>query len=434
MRGGGSRSSLRAAVKRLGEIVAAGRRQADRARGIGDGFRTQALLGAWHRHRDQAAREPGEIAQEPFAILACQHSDDQHQRPRHTLLQIGQRRGNRAAPVRIVPAVEPQFAAGRRERDELAMRQPLQPRRPLGLDHAGLVGGGAILNCGDRAQRGNRQAGILELMAAVEFRRRQIEQARFVLIDQPATLLGRGPVLAGDLAAARSSLAACRSITASASRCCAATIAGTPRLRMPAFSAAILSSVSPRNSVWSIEIGVMTVASGCSITLVASSRPPRPTSSSSTSAGWRANSSRPAAVVISNTVIGAPALARSHSSSAAANSSSRHRCLRRRAEPEALVEAHQMRRGIGVHALARGFQDRAQERDGRALAVGAGDMDHRRQFALGMIERGEQPLHAIERQVDALGMQRDQPRDDGVDGGHAVRSVITGRRASAVTR
>ena len=45
-----------------------------------------------------------------------------------------------------------------------------------------------------------------------------------------------------------------------------------------------------------------------------------------------------------------------------------------------------------MHALAGGFQDRAQEGDGRALAVGAGDMDDRRQLALGMIERGQQTL------------------------------------------
>ena len=38
--------------------------------------------------------------------------------------------------------------------------------------------------------------------------------------------------------------------------------AGTPRLRMPAFSAAIFSIVSPRNSTWSIETGVITLASG----------------------------------------------------------------------------------------------------------------------------------------------------------------------------
>ena len=36
-------------------------------------------------------------------------------------------------------------------------------------------------------------------MAAVKLRRRQIEQACFVLIDQPSAFFGRGPVLAGDL-------------------------------------------------------------------------------------------------------------------------------------------------------------------------------------------------------------------------------------------
>ena len=85
-----------------------------------------------------------------------------------------------------------------------------------------------------------------------------------------------------------------------------------------------------------------------------------------------------------------------------------------------------------MHAFSRGFQDRAQEGDGRALAVGAGDVDDRRQFALGMIERAEQPLDAPERQVDALGMQRDQPREDGVDGGHVNLAVITGPRRRRV--
>ena len=77
--------------------------------------------------------------------------------------------------------------------------QPLQPRRPVGLDHAGLEGGRRNLERLDRAQRRDGKAGILELMAAVKLRRRQIEQAGLVLIDQPAALLGGGPVLAGDL-------------------------------------------------------------------------------------------------------------------------------------------------------------------------------------------------------------------------------------------
>ena len=48
------------------------------------------------------------------------------------------------------------------------------------------------------AQRRDRRAGVLELVAPVKLRRRQIEKPVVVLIDQPAALLGRRPVLAGD--------------------------------------------------------------------------------------------------------------------------------------------------------------------------------------------------------------------------------------------
>ena len=53
---------------------------------------------------------------------------------------------------------------------------------------------------------------------------------------------------------------------------------------MPAFSAAISSTVPPSSLVWSIEIGVMT-ATTPSATLVQSSLPPTPTSSTTTSTG-----------------------------------------------------------------------------------------------------------------------------------------------------
>ena len=52
------------------------------------------------------------------------------------------------------------------------------------------------------------------------------------------------------------------------------------------------------------------------------------------------------------------------------------------ASADALVEAHQMGRGVDMHALARRLQHGAQIGDDRALAVGAGDMDDRRQAAL----------------------------------------------------
>src|SRR5262249_24654586 len=69
-------------------------------------------------------------------------------------------------------------------------------------------------------------------------------------------------------------------------------------------------------------------------------------------------------------------------------------------------------------------QDRAHECDGRALAIGSGDVDRRRQLPLRVAERGENAPHPIEREIDALRMQRGEPRDDGIDGGHAHSSAI----------
>ena len=57
-----------------------------------------------------------------------------------------------------------------------------------------------------------------------------------------------------------------------------ATVSGAPSsagLMMPAFSPAMPAMSSPRYSTWSTLIGVIT-ATGASITLVASQRPPRP--------------------------------------------------------------------------------------------------------------------------------------------------------------
>ena len=250
---------------------------------------------------------------------------------------------------------------------------------------------GGSVKCRSARKRRDGEAGILELMAAVELRRRQIEQAVVVLIDQAAALLGArsSPRRRCDrraqprAPAARSRRARRVGLRRDDRRHAALEDAGL-------LGGDLLHRVAEKFGVIDRDRRDRRWRAACSITLVASSRPPSPTSSSSTSAGWRENSRKPAAVVISNTVIGAPPLARSHSSSAAASSSSATSRRRLRAEPEALVEAHQMRRGVDVHALAGRFQDRAHEGDGRALAVGAGDMDHRRQFALGMAERGEQ--------------------------------------------
>ncbi len=67
------------------------------------------------------------------------------------------------------------------------------------------------------------------------------------------------------------------------------------------------------------------------------------------------------------------------------------------AEPETLVDPHQIRRSVDVHAFTRGLQHRAQERNGRTLAVGACHMDDRRHALLGIAEPLQHAADAVER-------------------------------------
>src|SRR6185295_11715438 len=71
------------------------------------------------------------------------------------------------------------------------------------------------------------------------------------------------------------------------------------------------------------------------------------------------------------------------------------------------------------------------EGDGRAFAVGPGHVNDRREVTLRMAELLEQAQHALERQVDLLRMQRQQPRHDSVERGHR-RLLRTFARAHAL--
>src|SRR5262249_20661293 len=75
-----------------------------------------------------------------------------------------------------------------------------------------------------------------------------------------------------------------------------------------------------------------------------------------------------------------------------------------------------MWRRIDVYAPAGRVEHGPQVGDDRALAVGAGDVDDRRQAALRMADRVEQPPDAAERQVDELRMQLRQPLEDDIGG------------------
>ena len=96
---------------------------------------------------------------------------------------------------------------------------------------------------------------------------------------------------------------------------------GTPGLATPAFSRAIAAGVSPRIAVWSSEMFVTAQATGRQ-TFVASSRPPRPTSSTAIPQPVRAKCRNPQAVTHSkNVAAGAPP--RSARSAAASTSRAR---------------------------------------------------------------------------------------------------------------
>ena len=218
------------------------------ARAVSDQrLRRQALVLLRDRHGDDPAREPREVAQKARAVLGREHADDQHQRTRHALLEIAKRCRHRPAAVGVVAAVEPQLAVGRRQRLELAVREQLQRagHSALAIPVSNAGSGSARPQ---RAQRRDRDAGVVELMAAAAASASADRAAR----RRPDRPDGRAPRARSSArrrpAAARAPSRACRSITASAASGCGAIAAGTPRLRIAAFSAAIFSSVSPRNS------------------------------------------------------------------------------------------------------------------------------------------------------------------------------------------
>jgi hypothetical protein len=79
---------------------------------------------------------------------------------------------------------------------------------------------------------------------------------------------------------------------------------------------------------------------------------------------------------------------------------------------DALVEAGQVGRCIGMDGLAFGLHPGADHRQGRTLAVGPGDMHHRRQTALWLAHRRQQPPDPVQGQVDDLRVEREQPVED----------------------
>ena len=265
------------------------------------------------------------------------------------------------------------------------------------------------------AQGRDRRAGILELMAAVKLWRRQIEQAVVVLINQAPAFLGRGPVLARD--AQRRLHAAGLPLD---HRQRLAHLAGDHRRHAALedagfFRGDLLDGIAEEIAM--IDRHRRDDAHKRPLDHIGGVEPAAEPDFEKQDVGRVAREQqkrrrgldleyRDRRVAVPGFAFGQRLGQRGIVDELAAAVA---------ADAEALVETDQIGRGIDMHALAGRFQDRAHEGDGRAFAVGAGDMDQRRQLLFGMIERGKQALDAVERQVDALGMQRQEPRQDGVD-------------------
>ena len=73
-------------------------------------------------------------------------------------------------------------------------------------------------------------------------------------------------------------------------------------------------------------------------------------------------------------------------------------------QQDALVETHQMRGDVALHAPPGGLEHGVQHGERRALAVGARDVHHGRQAPLGIAEVPEQALDALEREIDDFGV------------------------------
>src|ERR1700677_407020 len=75
-----------------------------------------------------------------------------------------------------------------------------------------------------------------------------------------------------------------------------------------------------------------------------------------------------------------------------------------------------------MHAEPRRLRHGAKDGAGAALAVGAGNVDDRRQPAFRMAELAKQCLQPFQAKIDQPWVQLMQPRDDAVDagGGHDV--------------
>ena len=102
----------------------------------------------------------------------------------------------------------------------------------------------------------------------------------------------------------------------------------------------------------------------------------------------------------------------------------------RSSKADALVEAHEMRAGVAVHAPPARFEDCAEVGAGRSLAVGARDMEGARQLELRVAEARAKFGDALQPEDVAARRQGGEAIELGLDRGVGAVGVVGHGRSS----
>src|SRR5665213_133568 len=355
-------------------------------------------------------REPAERREIALRVFRLQHTADEIERLGRTLLEIGEGARQRVRRMRIVPAVEPHFRSLRHQRYEWAFAQALQARRPFDMAQA-------LLHCvlaapafSGMPQPGDGSRRVLDLVWPGKTRQWQVEQRIAVLIDHAAMLGMREEILTREqhwrfqrLGAALDHVMRDIILWPDDHRHARLDDAGFLRCdpgqgRSEKFLMIQADRRDDGHRRFCDHIRRVVFAAE---PYFQHQRIRRMTGEGEKCSGCRDFKE-------SNGLarVGALAIVQGRGEFVLADDSAR--------KPDAFVEVDKMRRRIDVHLQTLRFEDRATECAGRAFAVRSRHMDDRRHFPLGMTKRREQPLDAIQNQVDALGMECQKPFENGI--------------------
>ncbi len=222
--------------------------------GLGRRIGAVASPGTARRARPRAWRASGR--RKPDGILGRQHAEHEIERQRRRLLgPFGGHARQRHAAILVVPAVEPELAAGRQRLDQRPARQAsaaAPASRPGASPRA--IAASSIANraARSRSMQATAVAGIVDLVRAGQRRRRQVERPAVALVAEAAGARRR-PAIRGPCgtAARRASAASRRDDLAAASA-----LAADHRRHAGLQDAGLLAgdrrrALSPRKPVWS---------------------------------------------------------------------------------------------------------------------------------------------------------------------------------------